>query len=140
MSIIFGDLIPPPKFPIIERPATIIGLLLGRDVDLITWGLPEIDIFTTFDHRTPIYILPIPGIEAVLKGTTRLQMRVNVGLDTRGFVNLLKAEMSKIFSMAFISVTTLIKRVEKTNLNLSSTLIFWPGRDSLDLPRLRIVR
>ena len=95
LQFIGGDAFPPPKFPILEKPSTVIGLLLGRDVDLITWGMPKVDMFT------PIYVTS--GL-AALKGSTRLQANINVGMDTRGIRQFAKSgDFEDIFNGVYIS-------------------------------------
>jgi len=66
--------------PLLEDPFTAINLLLGQDVDLITYDIPELDIEFGIEQEFPIF----GSIKGLLEGGFSLYSDLVVGYDTNG--------------------------------------------------------
>ena len=105
LAIIGGDLIPPIEFPIVENPFSAIGLLIGRDIPLVVWELPESKFYV------PKYeggFIPIPPtgfpLPYGIRTTVETEIRIGVGFDTRGFRQFAKSgDIGDIFNGFYIN-------------------------------------
>ena len=70
-------------FPILDGTVeAIFGLLFGRDVDLVTWDVPDLE-GVGFEYTSPL--IPIfPPLFATLFGSVEFGTNFDVGYDTRG--------------------------------------------------------
>ena len=66
--------------PLLEDPFTAINLLLGQDVDLVTYDIPELDIEFGIEQEFPIF----GSIKGLLEGGFSLYSDLAVGYDTNG--------------------------------------------------------
>ncbi len=69
------------RFPILERPVDALGLLMGRDVSLVTYTMPSMRVESRF-HQS-YWIFP-PFLSAVLAGRIGVQADFSFGFDTAG--------------------------------------------------------
>ncbi|MCA9223664.1 MAG: hypothetical protein KDA71_25310, partial [Planctomycetales bacterium] len=68
------------SLPILQKPSSVMGLLLGRDVDLFKLDLPAIDVHFSLSKSFPIY----PPISGVFAGSVDLHADLAFGYDTAG--------------------------------------------------------
>ncbi|MGA7933304.1 MAG: hypothetical protein WCA35_07135, partial [Kovacikia sp.] len=66
-------------FPLLEDPSTAFGLLLGKDVNLLNFTIPEVKTFKA-EYSAPPIVIPIPPIPIPLVG----QLSGGVTLGTSG--------------------------------------------------------
>ena len=66
--------------PLLEDPFTAINLLLGQDVDLVTYDIPELDIEFGIEEEFPIF----GSITGLLEGAFSIYSDLVVGYDTYG--------------------------------------------------------
>ncbi len=66
--------------PLLEDPFTAINLLLGQDVDLVTYDIPELDIEFGIEQEFPIFA----SITGLLEGAFSIYSDLVVGYDTYG--------------------------------------------------------
>ena len=66
--------------PLLEDPFTAVNLLLGQDIDLITYDIPELDIGFGIEQEFPIF----GSIKGILEGDFSLYSDLVVGYDTYG--------------------------------------------------------
>jgi Ca2+-binding RTX toxin-like protein len=126
MSIIGGDAFPPPKFPIIEKPATAIGLLLGKDVDIITWQMPEFDVWV------PVYQ---PAPLAALKGSYTLEGRVGLGMDTKGLRQFAESGDAEDIFNGFYIKSNIDNGIDKPEFAFNIDLLAAAGLISPPIPK-----
>ena len=69
------------EFPLLTDPATIFGLLLGEDVDLFIYNLPELSLNIDYVKSFPIF----PGLNARFGGAIAASTNLSFGFDTSGF-------------------------------------------------------
>src|SRR5262249_40458061 len=71
------------SFPIFKNPASIIGMMFGKTVDLITWDIPRLE--ASFGSSQPFgpIIPPIP-LFVEIAGNFKIFADFFVGFDTRG--------------------------------------------------------
>ena len=69
-------------FPIFDDPlASAFGLLFGKDVDLVTWDVPDLtNVGFGFEQSFPIF----PPLFARIFGSVEFNTDIDVGYDTRG--------------------------------------------------------
>ena len=69
-------------FPIFDNPlASAFGLLFGKDVDLVTWDVPDLtNVGFGFEQSFPIF----PPLFARIFGSVEFNTNIDVGYDTRG--------------------------------------------------------
>ena len=67
-------------FPLIEDPANAVKLLLGWDVSLFEWRMPNMGMSAEIDKYFPIYA----GIEGVIEGAFEGEAHLGFGFDTYG--------------------------------------------------------
>ncbi|MGC9450585.1 MAG: hypothetical protein ACP5I4_03990 [Oceanipulchritudo sp.] len=67
-------------FPIYDNPASIFGLLLGRDIDLVTYDLAPFGMDFSYTQKFPIW----DGLFARITGAVGLTIDLAFGYDTRG--------------------------------------------------------
>jgi Ca2+-binding RTX toxin-like protein len=81
---IFLSLIGSPHFafPIIENPLSVIGLLLGKTVDLFELDLPDVEVGIANQQLASVSVFP--GIDIKLFGGLSLALDLSMGFDTRG--------------------------------------------------------
>jgi hypothetical protein len=75
------------SFPIIDKPSSILQMILGHDIPLILYTSPQIDIDMSFGFG-----LPIPGITAKFSGAFKLHAGITMGYDTKGIVRALSTK------------------------------------------------
>ena len=68
------------NIPLIEDPFTAINLLLGQDVDLVTYDVPELDIEFAIEQEFPIF----GSISGLLEGGFSVYSDLVLGFDTYG--------------------------------------------------------
>jgi len=126
LAIVGGDLIPPPKFPIVEKPFTAIGLLLGKDIPLVTWELPEFKFYTPY-YQTGFIPLGPYLIPYGIKGTVATEGRFGVGFDTRGFRQFAKSgDAGDIFNGFYIN-DNVVDGVDLPEFMIESNLLVAAG-------------
>ncbi|BAY84313.1 hypothetical protein NIES267_38090 [Calothrix parasitica NIES-267] len=69
------------SIPLIEDPFIAVNLLLGQDIDLVTYDIPELDIGFKITQEFPIF----GSITGLLEGAFSLSSDLVVGFDTYGF-------------------------------------------------------
>ncbi|MGH7139623.1 MAG: calcium-binding protein, partial [Pirellulales bacterium] len=70
------------QFPFLSNPASLVGLLLGQNVNLMTFNMPSLDI--GFHWSTGIPIFP-PFLNAEFGGGFNVHLQLGFGFDTEGF-------------------------------------------------------
>ncbi len=68
------------SLPILKKPSSVMGLLLGRDVDLFKLVLPPLDVHFNLEREFPIF----PPINGVFAGSVDLHGDLAFGYDTAG--------------------------------------------------------
>ena len=68
------------KIPLIDDPKNAIKLLLGQDVSLFEWRLPEMGMSAEIEQSFPVY----PGIEGTIEGGFGVDATIGFGFDTYG--------------------------------------------------------
>ena len=72
------------QFPILDNPLSAVGILLGKNVDLVTWNLPSLSVGDSFNQLLGIIpIGPVPLGVGVF-GSFTATFQASVGLDTSG--------------------------------------------------------
>ncbi|KKN12002.1 hypothetical protein LCGC14_1020950, partial [marine sediment metagenome] len=66
---------------VIENPLSVVQLVMGQDIDLITWDVPELDLGITIEKSFPL----IMGINGLLRGGFNVHSDLVFGFDTHGF-------------------------------------------------------
>lgn len=66
--------------PLIDDPKNAIKLLLGQDVSLFEWRLPEMGMSAEIEESFPIYA----GIEGIIEGGFDVDATIGFGFDTYG--------------------------------------------------------
>jgi Ca2+-binding RTX toxin-like protein len=69
------------KFPLFEKPTTAFNLLLGRDVDLVTFDMPKLSLQFNYEQFFPV----LGPLGANVTGKIGAQVDFNFGLDTAAF-------------------------------------------------------
>ena len=64
------------RFPILQDPKSVFGLLMGKDVDLFIYDMPNLDLGFTYTKSYPVF----PGLNARLTG--EISAIVAENLDT----------------------------------------------------------
>jgi len=77
-------------FPIIQHPETIFGLLLGKDVDLVTYDMAPLDFEFTWSQYFPI----IGPIGARISVTLGADIDLAFGYDTQGIRRFVESDYS----------------------------------------------
>ncbi len=70
------------RFPVIESPAQVISLLFGRDVDLIVYDMPALEL--GFDYRLNVPFWSPPTIAVSIGAGVGVTIDPVFGYDTRG--------------------------------------------------------
>jgi hypothetical protein len=68
------------KIPLIDDPKNAIKLLLGQDVSLFEWRMPDMGMSSEIEESFPIY----PGIEGIIEGGFGVDATIGFGFDTHG--------------------------------------------------------
>ena len=68
------------QIPLVDNPVNAIKLLLGQQVDLFTWRMPDAGMRSEIDEHFPIY----EGIEGVIEGEFGVDANIAFGFDTSG--------------------------------------------------------
>ena len=66
---------------VIENPLSVVQLMMGQDIDLITWDVPELDMGITIEKSFPLIL----GINGILRGGFNIHSDLVFGFDTYGF-------------------------------------------------------
>jgi Ca2+-binding RTX toxin-like protein len=78
-------------FPILENPGNnLFNLLFGREADLITWDIPDLNASFDFHQSFPI----LPPLYVTLFGGIGFQTQFDLGYDTRGIRQYLASDSS----------------------------------------------
>ena len=70
------------RLPILDDPATALGLLTGKAVDLFWYDLPDLDLEFGYSKSYPVF----PGLNAGITGKVGIQTNFDFGFDTSGFI------------------------------------------------------
>jgi hypothetical protein len=68
------------EIPLIDDPKNAIKLLLGQDVSLFEWRMPDMGMSSEIEESFPIY----PGIEGIIEGGFGVDATIGFGFDTHG--------------------------------------------------------
>jgi hypothetical protein len=68
------------SIPLIDDPKNAIKLLLGQDVSLFEWRMPDMGMSSEIEESFPIY----PGIEGIIEGGFGVDATIGFGFDTHG--------------------------------------------------------
>ena len=68
------------RFPLIEDPVNVVKLLLGQDVSLFEWRMPQMGMTSEIEEYYPIFA----GVEGVIKGGFEVNAHLGFGFDTYG--------------------------------------------------------
>ena len=68
------------EIPLIDDPSNAINLLLGNNVDLFKWRMPETGMSSEIQRRFPIF----SGIEGIIEGGFGVDTSLGFGFDTTG--------------------------------------------------------
>ena len=68
------------QFPIINDPMTMLGFLMGKDVDLFIYDLPALDFSVEYVKSFPVF----PGLNARIGGSVWAYTDLSFGFDTSG--------------------------------------------------------
>jgi Ca2+-binding RTX toxin-like protein len=71
------------SFPLLEDPKSVFGLLLGKDVDLVEFDMPRLNVQFSYHQFFPI----IGPLGAQITGTVGATAKFGFGLDTYGFTH-----------------------------------------------------
>ena len=78
------------SFPVFDNPSSLVGLLLGKTVDLVQWTLPRVNFDLNFP-AIPLAVIPIFGIvqaDVDLIGNFDIQLGGDtIGFDTGGLTS-----------------------------------------------------
>lgn len=66
--------------PLIDDPKNAIKLLLGQEVSLFEWRMPDMGMSSEIEESFPIY----PGIEGIIEGGFGVDATIGFGFDTYG--------------------------------------------------------
>jgi len=70
------------RLPILDDPASALGLLTGKAVDLFYYDLPDLGLAFEYQKSYPIY----PGLNAIIGGSVGVETNFDFGFDTSGFI------------------------------------------------------
>ena len=70
-------------FPLVTNPMTALGLLTGKDVDLITWHAPGMNVGAGVQYSFPLLATPV-RVEAFIGGEVNATTRMGFGFDSSG--------------------------------------------------------
>jgi Ca2+-binding RTX toxin-like protein len=70
-------------FPVLDNPSSVIGMFMGKSVDLVKWQLPTVSASKTFDLNFGPLIPPIP-LFVTIAGQINFKFNLGVGFDTSG--------------------------------------------------------
>ena len=68
------------EIPLIDDPSNAINLLLGNNVDLFKWRMPETGMSSEIQRRFPIF----SGIEGIIEGGFGVDTSLGFGFDSTG--------------------------------------------------------
>ena len=68
------------EFPLLQDPASILGLLTGRDADLFRFDMPDLDLGLGYRQSFPLF----PGLNAVLSGNINAKTDLSFGFTSAG--------------------------------------------------------
>ena len=74
--------------PLLDDPASALGLLTGRPVDLFWYDLPDLDLQFEYSKSYPVFA----GLNAVIGGSITAQTNFDFGFDTSGFIEWQESE------------------------------------------------
>ena len=70
------------RLPILEDPATMLGLLTGKTVDLFWYDLPDLELEFRYSKTFPVF----PGLNVGIVGSVGASTNFDFGFDTSGFI------------------------------------------------------
>ena len=76
------------RLPLLDDPASALGLLTGRPVDLFWYDLPDLDLQFEYSKSYPVFA----GLNAVIGGSITAQTNFDFGFDTSGFIEWQESE------------------------------------------------
>lgn len=71
------------KIPLIDDPKNAIKLLLGQNVSLFEWRMPDMGMSSEIEESFPIY----PGIEGIIEGGFGVDATLGFGFDAQGLID-----------------------------------------------------
>ncbi|WP_130469897.1 VCBS domain-containing protein [Candidatus Magnetaquicoccus inordinatus] len=107
------------KFPILDDPVfTVIGMLKGQPVDLMTFTPPDLDIKVGFRISFPVY----PPVYVGLGGEIRIQAALKLGFDTYGIIKYSNSNnLLDIFDGFYVG-DHIVQGVDKPEITLTAKL------------------
>jgi len=69
------------RFPVLEKPSTLFNLVLGRDIPLVTYDMPELMVDARYHQAFPIFP---PFLTVILDGRIGVRADFAFGFDTSG--------------------------------------------------------
>ena len=75
------------RIPVLDDPATLLGLLTGKTVDLFWYDLPDLDLEFEYSKSYMVF----PGLNAILGGLVGIETNFDFGFDTKGFLEFQEA-------------------------------------------------
>lgn len=66
---------------VVENPLNVVKLLLGQDIDIVTWDVPELDFSFEIERSFPVFA----GINGIIRGGFNVYSDLVFGFDTAGF-------------------------------------------------------
>jgi Ca2+-binding RTX toxin-like protein len=115
-------------FPIITNPSTILDLLGGKDVDLVTVDMPTFYVSVTIEKKFIVYVPP--PVYVRVAGTFTAKIDIDFGYDTRGIRTYLITKLPEDLADGFY---VLVKDPDtgerKAQFTLSVTIEFGAGLD-----------
>ena len=107
------------KFPILEDTVgSVIGLLMGKPVDLVTFTPPNLKVKVGFRVTFPVY----PPLDVGIGGEIKLSALLSFGFDTYGITKFAKTHnVADIFDGFYIS-DNIVNGVDKPEVTLTAKL------------------
>src|SRR4029077_12213262 len=68
------------EIPLLQSPAKVFKLLLGQDVDLFRWDMPQLDLNLSINQEFPV----LGPIDVSFGGTLHIHAQAGFGYDTFG--------------------------------------------------------
>jgi hypothetical protein len=68
------------SFPILKNPASVFGLFMGKDADLVRFDMPDLSFNLPYNVTFPI----LPFVQATLGGSLGVSLHAHIGYNTRG--------------------------------------------------------
>ncbi len=91
------------QFPILEDPSKIFGLVLGQDVELVTYDMPELLVDARYHQAFPIFP---PFLTVILDGQIGARADFAFGFDTSGIRQAVRTgDWTDVFNGFYVSDT-----------------------------------